>query len=79
MTSPHGTNVTRPQPYIRQNDGSTLTPAPRKLGAAGREQVLLRDGYYRVHAGPYDSTGEARAASDRIVQALGMRPLLVNR
>lgn len=46
---------------------------------ADRLQVLLRDGYYRVHAGPYDSTGEARAASDRIVQALGMRPLLVNR
>lgn len=46
---------------------------------ADRLQVLMRDGYYRVHAGPYDSAAQARAASDRIVQALGTRPLLVTR
>jgi hypothetical protein len=39
----------------------------------------MRDGYYRVHAGPYDTTAQARAGAERMMQALGMRPLLVTR
>lgn len=44
-----------------------------------RLQTFLRDGYYRVYAGPYASSGEARAAADRLAEALGTRPLLVTR
>lgn len=48
-------------------------------GMTERLQVLMRDGYYRVHAGPYDTTAQARAGAERMMQALGMRPLLVTR
>ncbi len=48
-------------------------------GLAERMHVLLRDGYYRVHAGPYESASQARAAAERFVQAIGMRPLVVSR
>ena len=48
-------------------------------GVNDRLQVLVRDGYYRVHAGPYDTTAQARAAAERMLQSLGMRPLLVTR
>jgi rare lipoprotein A len=46
---------------------------------ADRLQVLARDGYYRVHAGPYASPGEARDIADRLTAVLGLKPLLVDR
>jgi len=42
-------------------------------------QVYVKDGLYRVHAGPYSSQGEARAAADRIAQALGIRAVVLVR
>ena len=44
---------------------------------ADRLQVFMRDGYYRVHAGPYASQAEARDIAERVSTVLGMRPLLV--
>lgn len=44
-----------------------------------RAHVHTRDGLHRVHAGPYASAIEARIEADRVLQALGMRPLVVNR
>ncbi|MEW6668946.1 MAG: septal ring lytic transglycosylase RlpA family protein [Thermodesulfobacteriota bacterium] len=38
--------------------------------------VYLRDGLFRVHAGPYASDAEARQAADRIAQTLGVRPFV---
>ncbi len=64
----------------RENAESYLSRVQAQLeGLAERLQVLMRDGYYRVHAGPYDTTAQARAAAERLVPALGMRPLLVTR
>lgn len=64
----------------RENAESYLSRVRAQVGElTERLQLLLRDGYYRVHAGPYDTTTQARAAADRLMQALGMRPLLVNR
>lgn len=47
------------------------------LGA--RVYVMTHGGYYRVHAGPYETAAQARAAAERMAQALGTRPLLVYR
>ena len=64
----------------RENAESFLSRVKAQLeGLAEQVQVVVRDGYYRVHAGPYGSTPEARSAADRLMQTLGMRPLLVNR
>jgi rare lipoprotein A len=41
--------------------------------------LFPRDGMYRVHAGPYASSGEARLAAERIATALGMKPVVVSR
>jgi len=41
--------------------------------------VFARDGLYRVHAGPYANQAEARAAANRIDQALGLRPFVLTR
>ncbi len=38
-----------------------------------------REGLFRVHAGPYASQADARAAADRISQALGVKPLVLTR
>jgi len=48
-------------------------------GLTERLQVQMRDGYYRVHAGPYESAAQARAAAELLMQALGTRPMLVTR
>ncbi|HWI15976.1 MAG TPA: septal ring lytic transglycosylase RlpA family protein [Burkholderiales bacterium] len=64
----------------RDNAESYLARVKAQVeGLTERLQVLLRDGYYRVHAGPYESAAQARAASDRLMQALGMRPMVVTR
>ncbi len=36
-------------------------------------------GLFKVYAGPYASQGDARAAADRISQALGVKPMLLTR
>jgi len=41
--------------------------------------VYPRDGLFRVHAGPYANPAEARAAADRISQALGIKALVLTR
>jgi rare lipoprotein A len=41
--------------------------------------VHARDGLFRVHAGPYASEGEARAAAERAARALGAPPLVLTR
>jgi rare lipoprotein A len=42
-------------------------------------QVLLKDGLFRVHAGPYASPAEAQQAADRISQTLGIKPMVLTR
>ena len=44
-----------------------------------RLHVLARAGLYRVHAGPYPTSWEARQAADRIASSLGVRPVVVAR
>jgi rare lipoprotein A len=41
--------------------------------------VYPKDGLFRVHAGPYANQSDARAAADRIVQALGIKALVLVR
>jgi rare lipoprotein A len=41
--------------------------------------VYPKDGLFRVHAGPYANQAEARAAADRISQALGIKPMVLTR
>ncbi|MEO7726266.1 MAG: septal ring lytic transglycosylase RlpA family protein [Burkholderiales bacterium] len=41
--------------------------------------VYPKDGLYRVHAGPYPNQTDARAAADRISQALGIKPMVLTR
>ncbi len=41
--------------------------------------VYSKDGLYRVHAGPYVNQSDARAAADRISQALGIKPMVLVR
>jgi rare lipoprotein A len=41
--------------------------------------LFARDGLYRIHAGPYASSSEAREAAERIGLAVGAKPLIVTR
>jgi rare lipoprotein A len=41
--------------------------------------LFPRDGMYRVHAGPYASSTEARQAAEKVGVALGMKPVVVTR
>ena len=41
--------------------------------------VYQKDGLFRVHAGPYANQVEARAAADRISQALGIKAMVLTR
>ena len=41
--------------------------------------VYPKDGLFRVHSGPYANQAEARAAADRISQALGIRAMVLVR
>jgi rare lipoprotein A len=64
----------------RNNADSYLSQLKAELAwLAERLQVMLRDGYYRVHAGPYETEAQAHAAAERLAQVLGTRPLLVSR
>jgi len=46
---------------------------------ASQLQVYMRDGLFRVHAGPFASHHEARQAADRISQAMGIKPMVLVR
>lgn len=46
---------------------------------AGTLRIQQSDGIYRVQAGPYASEAAAREAAERAGQALGSRPVLINR
>jgi rare lipoprotein A len=41
--------------------------------------VYPKEGLFRVHAGPYANQADARAAADRISQALGIKPMILTR
>jgi rare lipoprotein A len=41
--------------------------------------MIARDGLHRVQAGPYASQAEARQVADRVVQALGLKPIVQTR
>jgi rare lipoprotein A len=47
--------------------------------AAQLLHLFPRDGMYRVHAGPYATSSEARLAAERIATALGTKPMVVSR
>jgi peptidoglycan lytic transglycosylase len=51
----------------------------RDLSMSEPLQVVTRDGLSRVRAGPYRSLEEAAAAGDRVRQALGFTPTLIER
>jgi rare lipoprotein A len=62
----------------RENAESYLARAKLQFEwMAERLQVRTREGLYRVHAGPYASPDEARAAAERMAAALGAKPVLV--
>lgn len=46
---------------------------------AGTLRIQQSEGMYRVQAGPYASEAAAREAAERAAQALGSKPVLINR
>jgi len=40
-------------------------------------QIYIRDGLFRVRAGPYANQSEARQAADRISESLGIKPMIL--
>jgi rare lipoprotein A len=64
----------------KENAESYLARAKVQVEWAAQILHLFpRDGMYRVHAGPYASSSEARLAAERIATALGTRPVVVTR
>jgi rare lipoprotein A len=43
---------------------------------AAQLQVYLREGLFRIHAGPFSSQNDARQAADRISQSMGVKPMV---
>ena len=63
----------------RENAESLLGRLRQQWGwLAARLQIHPRDGLYRVHAGPYASQTEARQVANRVGDALGPKPILLN-
>jgi rare lipoprotein A len=64
----------------RENAESYLARAKLQLDwLAERLHVLPREGLFRVHAGPYGSSAEARQIANRVALAVGVRPVVVTR
>ena len=64
----------------RENAQSFIDRLRGELDWLGeRAHILSRDGLHRVHAGPYANAADARSAAERVMQALGTRPLVVTR
>jgi rare lipoprotein A len=61
----------------RENAESYLARAKLQFEwMAERLQVRIREGLYRVHAGPYANPSEAKLAAERMAAALGAKPVL---
>ena len=64
----------------RSNAESYLTRTKVRLDwLAERLHVQGRDGLFRVHAGPYANSAEARRIADRVASSLGVKPVVVTR
>lgn len=64
----------------RENAESYLARAKAQVDWMAQSLHLFpRDGMYRVHAGPFASSSEARAAAERVASALGTKPVVVTR
>ena len=64
----------------RENAESYLARAKLQLGwLSERLHVLGREGLFRVHAGPYASSTEARQIADRVALSMGVKPVVVTR
>jgi rare lipoprotein A len=64
----------------RENAESYLARAKTQIEWVSQLLHLFPgNGMYRVHAGPYSSSSEARLAAERIASALGTRPVVVSR
>ncbi len=64
----------------RENAESYLSRAKLQLDwLADRLHVLGREGLFRVHAGPYGSSTEARQIAERVALSLGVKPVVVTR
>ena len=44
-----------------------------------KTELVIRDGYFRIYAGPYASPTEARTAAERIGERMGIQPFIVRR
>lgn len=63
----------------RENAETLLSRLKQQLGwLASRLQIHPRDGLYRVHAGPYSDTAEARQIASRLGDTLSPRPVILN-
>ncbi len=63
----------------RDNAEGFVARVRAHVDGGDRIAILVRDNLFRVHAGPYANDGDARAAAQRIGQALGIKALVVNR
>ena len=64
----------------RENAESYLARAKSQVEWMSQLLHLFpRDGMFRVHAGPYSSSSEARLAAERIASAVGTKPVVVSR
>lgn len=65
---------------LRQNADSFLAHIRVEMSwLAGAIGLYLRDGVYRVHAGPYPDRAQADQVAARIEQSMDLRPVVINR
>jgi rare lipoprotein A len=63
----------------RDNAESFLARTRAQVDWLGSLHIFVRDGLFRVHAGPYPGEAEARRDADRVSQALGVKPFVMTR
>jgi rare lipoprotein A len=64
----------------RENAETFLQRVQREFSSAAENlTVYVKDGLFRVHAGPYRDQSEARSAAARIGKHLRMRPVVMSR
>ncbi len=65
---------------LRTNAESFLAHMRAEMSwLAGAIGLYLRDGVYRVHAGPYSDRAQADQVATRIEQSMDLRPVVINR
>jgi rare lipoprotein A len=65
---------------LRQNAESFLAHMRAEMSwLAGAVTLYLRDGVYRVHAGPYPNRAQADQVATRIEQSIDLRPVVISR